>query len=93
MLYVVLMNYSRPLEDVNAVREDHFRHLEAWAARGIIHAWARRDPPTGGVLLATAPDRASLEAVLAEDPYVRAGVAKPEIVEFPAQNVRGALRT
>jgi uncharacterized protein YciI len=93
MLFVVLMHYTQPIEAVNAVRPDHVRHLEACAARGLIHAWARRDPPTGGVLLATAPDRATLEAAVADDPYVRAGVATPEIVEVPAQNVRGALRT
>lgn len=93
MLFVVLMHYTKPIEAVNAVRAEHVRHLEACAARGLIHAWARRDPPTGGVLLATAPDRATLEAAVAEDPYVRAGVATPEIVAVPDQNVRGALRT
>jgi hypothetical protein len=33
-----------------------------------------------------------LEQVLAQDPYVRAGVAKPEIVEFESRNVRLRLR-
>ena len=49
-------------------------------------------PPTGGVIIATAPDRASLEAVIAKDPYVTAGVAEPEIVEFSAANTRGVFR-
>ena len=88
MLFVVLLHYTKELAEVDAVRADHVRHLEAHAARGIFHAWARRDPPTGGVLVAAAPDRATLEAVVAEDPYVRAGVARAEIVEFAARNVR-----
>jgi hypothetical protein len=29
--------------------------------------------------------------VLAEDPYVKAGVANPEIVDFNPANVRGVL--
>lgn len=91
MLFVVLMHYSQPLAAVDRVRADHVRHLEAWAERGIIQAWARRDPPTGGVLVAAAPDRATLERVIAEDPYVKAGVARPEIVEFKPANVRGVL--
>lgn len=91
MLFVVLMNYSQSLESVDRVRPEHIRHLEAWAERGIIRAWARRDPPTGGVLVAAAADRAALERVLAEDPYVKAGVANPEIVEFKSANVRGVL--
>jgi uncharacterized protein YciI len=93
MLFVVLLQYTQPLDAVNAVRAEHLRHLEAYAARGVIHAWARREPPTGGLFIATAPDRATLEAVVAEDPYVRAGVVVAEIVEVPQQNVRGALRT
>ncbi len=93
MLFVVLMRYTKPLDVVDALRAEHVRHLEAYAARGIIHAWARRDPPAGGVLIAAAPDRAALEAVVSEDPYVRAGVAQAEIVEFQPTNVRGALRT
>src|SRR6266571_2112670 len=88
MLFVVLMHYSQPLEAVDRVRPEHVRYLESWAGRGIIQAWARRDPPTGGVLVAAAPDRATLERVIAEDPYVKAGVARAEIVEFAAGNVR-----
>ncbi len=92
MLFVVLMHYTKPLPDVEAVRPDHYAHLERAAAAGTILAWARRDPPTGGVLIAAAADRQALERTLAEDPYVRAGVAKPEIVEFNPKNVRLQLR-
>ena len=88
MLFVVLMHYTRPLAEVDNVRADHYAHLERHAATGTMLAWARRDPPTGGVLIAAVPDRPTLERVLAEDPYVRAGVAKPEIVEFKEKNVR-----
>ena len=92
MLFVVLMHYTRPLADVDAVRADHRRHLEEWASRGAVQAWARRDPPAGGVLICAAPDRAAVERMVARDPYVTAGVATPEIVEFEAGNVRGTLR-
>jgi uncharacterized protein YciI len=43
------------------------------------------------VLIAAAPDRAALERVVAEDPYVKAGVANPEIVEFNSANVLGVI--
>ncbi len=88
MLFVVLMHYTKPLPDVDAVRTDHYAYLERAAAAGTMLAWARREPPTGGVLIAAAADRQALERTLAEDPYVRAGVAKPEIVEFNPKNVR-----
>jgi uncharacterized protein YciI len=93
MFFVVLVHYTAPLEAVDAIRPAHTAHLERYAREGVFHAWARRDPPTGGVLVAAAPDRATLEAIVGEDPYVRAGVARAEIVGFNAANVRGALRT
>jgi len=92
MLYVVLVHYTQPLAAVDAVRAQHVEHLERYAREGVFHAWTRRDPPTGGVIIAAVPDRAALEAIVAQDPYLRAGVARAEIVEFNPANVRGALR-
>ena len=92
MFFVVLVHYTAPLAAVDAIRPAHIEHLEHYAREGVFHAWARRDPPTGGVLVASVPDRATLEAIIAEDPYVRGGVARTEIVEFNAINDRGALR-
>ena len=91
MLFLVLTQYIKPLADVDAVRADHLAHLERLAAQGVVLAWARRDPPTGGAFLAAAPDRETLERLVAEDPYVKAGVGEPEIVEFKKANVRFAL--
>lgn len=88
MLFVVLMQYTKPLADVDAVRAEHLRHVEAAAERGLVLAWGRRDPPSGGVQICAAPDRATVAAFVAEDPYVKAGVATPEIVEFKPANVR-----
>ena len=93
MLFAVLIHYIRPLPEVDAIRAAHIAHIESAAARGIMVAWARRDPPSGGVLIASAPDRATLDAVLAEDPYVKAGVATPEVVSFRPENVRAPLRS
>ena len=39
-------------------------------------------PREGGIILADAPSRAALEAVLGEDPFHQAGVARYEITEF-----------
>jgi uncharacterized protein YciI len=92
MFFVVLIHYTAPLAAVDAIRPAHIEHLERYAREGVFHAWARRDPPTGGVLVAAAPDRETLDTIIARDPYVQAGVARAEIVGFNPTNVRGALR-
>src|SRR5260370_1220557 len=73
MLFVVLMHYSQPLEAVDRIRDEHVRHVEGWAERGVFRAWARRNPPSGGVLVAAAPERAPRGAGGAGDPTVKAG--------------------
>src|SRR5262245_15298210 len=66
MLFLVLMQYAKPLPEVDAVRAEHTAHLERYAAQGVVLAWARRDPPVGGVLLVAAPDRAAVERAVGE---------------------------
>ena len=92
MVFAVLLHYTHPLGAVDAVRPTHLEHVERYAREGVFQAWARRDPPAGGVLVAVAPDRATLEAIVARDPYLHAGVARAEIVVFNPANVRGVLR-
>jgi uncharacterized protein len=42
-----------------------------------------RDTPKGSILLIEAPDRAALDAILAADPYVKAGLfADVDVKEF-----------
>jgi uncharacterized protein YciI len=91
MFFVVLLHYVKPLAEVDTVRPRHMEHLERYAKQGVFHAWARRDPPLGGVLVATARDRATLDAIVALDPYVQEGVAQVEVVPFNPANVRGLL--
>jgi uncharacterized protein YciI len=93
MFFVVLLHYTAPLDAVDAIRPAHIEHIERYAREGVFHAWARRDPPTGGVLVAAVPDRAALDSIVAADPYVKGGVARAEIVSFNPANVRGMLRT
>ena len=93
MFFVVLLHYTAPLDAVDAIRPAHIEHIERYAREGVFHAWARRDPPTGGVLVAAVPDRAALDSIVAEDPYVKGGVARAEIVSFNPANVRGMMGT
>jgi uncharacterized protein YciI len=88
MLFVILMHYTKPVAAVDAVRADHLKHLQGLADQGVMRAWARRDPPVGNVLIAAAADRATIEAAIARDPYITAGLARAEIVTFDPQNVR-----
>ena len=83
-MFVALVHYVKPLAEVDAVLAEHVRFLDEQYAAGVFLASGRRVPRTGGVILARAESREQLAEILARDPFVLAGVAEYEIVEFLA---------
>lgn len=81
-MFVVLLTYCKPLTIIDALLAEHIRFLDARYADGTFLASGRRLPRTGGVILARAPSREALLALLAEDPFWREQAACYEIVEF-----------
>ena len=81
-MFVVLLHYSQPLEVIDGLLDAHRLFLDKNYARGVFLASGRRLPRTGGVILARAGSRDDLEAILAEDPFAKAGAASYEIIEF-----------
>jgi len=69
-MYVVYLNYFRPVEEAEALLEPHISWLDRYFANGVFIAAGRKDPRTGGVLLVKDIDRARLDTILAEDPFV-----------------------
>jgi uncharacterized protein YciI len=81
-VFIVTMTYTAPLEQVDALLPDHVAWLERNYAAGRFLASGRQVPRVGGVILARAESREELLAVLAEDPFQKAGVAQLQLAEF-----------
>jgi uncharacterized protein YciI len=56
-----------------------------------VAAFGRKDPPTGGVILVTGLSADEMRSRLADDPYVRAGVAEYEVTAFAPAHVAPGL--
>ncbi|HEX7873475.1 MAG TPA: YciI family protein [Sphingobium sp.] len=80
-MLIISSTYTAPLDQVDAIRPAHIEWLKVQHAAGHFHGWGRKTPPTGGVILAVG-DRAAIEALAQTDPYIVAGVAQAEIIEF-----------
>lgn len=83
-MYVVLLHYTAPLNDVDALLADHSEWVSHHYEAGDFIAAGRRHPRTGGVIIARAMSRGRLDAILATDPFSVHRVAKPEVIEFQA---------
>jgi uncharacterized protein YciI len=81
-MFVVLLTYQRPLREIDRRMPEHVAFLEEGYRAGLFAASGRQIPRKGGVILAVAPDRESLAALMELDPFVREGLATYEIVEF-----------
>lgn len=76
-MIIVLLRY---IGDVTPHRDAHVAWLREALAEGRLIT-AGRQPETGGVLIARG-ERGEVEAWAARDPYLLAGVAVNEFVEF-----------
>ena len=81
-MFIVLLEYTRPLDEVDAQIPAHRAFLETQYAAGHFLLSGRREPRTGGVIIATMPSKLQLEQLLKEDPFAQAGVASYQVIEF-----------
>lgn len=81
-VYIVILTYIKPLEEIDAAIPAHVEWLKKGYAEGIFLASGRRVPRIGGVILAKCESLASLEERLREDPFQRLQLATSEIIPF-----------
>lgn len=82
MLFLVLLDYLRPLPEVDVLQAGHREFLARHYAAGHFLLSGRKVPRTGGVILARGDSRAEVARWLAEDPFHQTGVAAYEIVAW-----------
>jgi uncharacterized protein YciI len=83
-MFVLLLTYIRPLDEVDALMREHVAWLDRHFDAGRFVVSGRRIPRTGGVIVARGEDRDEIEAIVASDPFVSAGVATCEVIQFRA---------
>lgn len=89
-MYIVSLSYTRPVEEVEALLEGHVAWLDRYFASGEFLFAGRKDPRTGGVIIAKDIDREALDKIVAEDPFV--AVAKYEITKVNVTRANDALQ-
>jgi len=90
-MYLVLVNYVKPLAVIDELLPAHREFLEANYRAGLFLVSGPREPRTGGIILARAGNREELARVLDQDPFTLAGAATYEIIEFKATRAGKAL--
>ncbi len=84
MIYVVVLNYVKPLSEIDEQIPAHVEWLKQGYADGVFLASGRKIPRTGGVILAKGDSIESLHRRLQMDPFQRLGLATAEVIPFEA---------
>ncbi|EFM10629.1 YCII-related protein [Paenibacillus curdlanolyticus YK9] len=81
-MYIVLVNYIKPLDEVDVYLEEHIAFLEKHYAENRFIVSGRRDPRTGGVIIAQVEDEDTIRSIMHEDPFYTNHVAEFEFIKF-----------
>ena len=81
-MFIVSLNYKCGLKEIDKHLDDHVAYLKQEYANGSFIASGRKIPRTGGIILSCVKSRDELELILAQDPFIKAGIAEYDITEF-----------
>lgn len=80
-MFILSLTYVKPTEDADRFMAPHMDWVNAGYDSGMFLASGRKNPRTGGVILAKG-NRAEIEAYVAADPFMVEGVAVYEVTEI-----------
>lgn len=81
-IFIARMTYTVPIEQVDALLDDHLTFLKAGYAAGDFLAWGPCEPREGGLVFVKAASRVEAEQLTDGDPFLTGKVAKREIIEW-----------
>jgi uncharacterized protein YciI len=79
-MFILSLTYVKPTEEADRFMAPHMDWVNAGYDSGMFLASGRKNPRTGGVILARG-DRAEIEAYAATDPFTVEGIALYEVTE------------
>lgn len=91
MLYIAVLTYVRPVEEIDACLSDHIAWLEEGYQAGVFIASGRRVPRNGGVILVKGESLEDVKMRLSKDPFQIQGLAEVEVIPFEVSKRIAAL--
>lgn len=83
-VFVIELIYKADLSQIDAAMKAHVAWLDRHYATGTFLVSGRKVPRDGGIIIATGTDRAAIEAIVRDDPFVARGLADARVIQFRA---------
>ena len=81
-MYLIFVNYKKPLAEVEKYVAAHRSYLEKYYETGDLICSGPRNPRVGGIILCRAANMKAAKVITLEDPFFLNGIADYEIIEF-----------
>ena len=81
-MFIIDIQYIVPLEELDPYIEGHTAYLKKYIANNTFVVTGRKEPRTGGILIANAGSKEEVEKIITEDPFYQYKVAEMTITEF-----------
>lgn len=90
-MFVVELTYKASLEEIDGAMKAHMVFLRRHYASGAFVMSGRKVPRDGGILLVRGESREAVEALMAEDPFCKRGLAEFRVIEFRVSQRAGSI--
>lgn len=81
-LYIISLKYTVPVELIDRHMEAHKEFLKKYYAKGNFIVSGRKEPRTGGIIIAKTTDMTALQNIIKEDVFFQKELAEYAITEF-----------
>jgi len=81
-VYIINLSYKVPLDEIERYLVEHVEYLDEQYALGNFLASGRKNPRTGGVILARVTDKSKVMEIINKDPFKMYDLADFEVTEF-----------
>ena len=81
-LFVILVTYTKPLEIIESILQEHRAFLQKGYESGHLLASGPKNPKKGGIVIGKFDSKESVETFFKYDPYAQNNVATYQVLEF-----------
>ena len=81
-MFVIILKYIMPLEKVDALLPEHIEFLNGCYKKSELICSGKRNPRTGGVILANVGSEERVWELIKQDPFFIHKIAEYEVIEF-----------
>lgn len=81
-MFIILLNYVKPLELVEKYLTQHREFLDYCYKNNFFIVSGPKNPRTGGIIISQLSNRAQIEELLKQDPFQTNHITEYELIEF-----------